>query len=281
MCASNFEKIEYIGNMKNLSQHPDKAYKNIEFLNSPAARNIRVQCEFTEPGERFRKLGIKHSVVFFGSARPLPMDEAQKNLADVKAKNPTEKELKIAENKVRLSKYYEATRELAYEFTKWELERTQGKQQVYICTGGGPGIMEAGNRGATEAGGKSIGLGISLPFEQSNNPYIPQDYSFEFHYFFVRKYWFHYISKAMVAFPGGFGTMDELFEVLTLIQTRKSTKRLPILLYGKEYWDDVLDFEKYVDWGVISPEDLDLFQFVDDVQEAKEIITRELMEHYL
>jgi uncharacterized protein (TIGR00730 family) len=173
------------------------------------------------------------------------------------------------------------TRELAYEFTKWELERTNGNQQVYICTGGGPGIMEAGNRGAHEAGGKSIGLGISLPFEQTNNQYISKDHSFEFHYFFVRKYWFHYIAKAMVAFPGGFGTMDELFEILTLIQTRKSTKRLPILLFGKEYWDDVLDFEKYVEWGVISPEDVDLFQFVDSIPQAKKIITEHLLDNYL
>lgn len=261
--------------------HPDKAYKNLDFLNSPTARSIRVQCEFTEPGERFRKLGIKHSVVFFGSARPIPMEKAEKELEALKKDNADPSTLIRAKNVVRLAKYYEATRQLAFELTEWEMKRTNGNPKIFVCTGGGPGIMEAGNRGAHEANGKSIGLGISLPFEQTNNEYIPYDYSFEFHYFFVRKYWFHYISKAMVAFPGGFGTMDELFEVLTLIQTRKSTKHLPILLYGKEYWDDVLNFEKYVEWGVISPEDLKLFRFVDEVQEAKEIIIKELLEHYL
>lgn len=273
--------------------HPDwplKAYKNLEFLNSPAARSIRVECELTEPLARFQREKIRHTVVMFGSARLLPAEKAQLALkqaeeatAQVSAEDPAaQKALRHAQKQLRASRYYEDTRALAKLMTEWSMANIPDPaNRFYVCSGGGPGIMEAANRGAHEAGGKSVGLGISLPFEQGVNQYVPPELAFEFHYFFVRKYWFFYLAKALVVFPGGFGTMDELFEMLTLIQTRKTVKYVPIVLYGKDFWNDVFNLEKLVEWGTISEEDLDLFKVVDDVEEARDYLVKELEENYL
>jgi uncharacterized protein (TIGR00730 family) len=231
-------------------QRPPKAYKNIPFLNSSDARTIRILSEYYEPFTRFKKHKIKNSIVFFGSARAA---------TPASNKKPYHK---------KLSRYYQDAVELASKLTKWSITRESGKQHYYICSGGGPGIMEAANKGADLAGGKSIGLNISLPMEQYPNDFITEELNFEFHYFFIRKFWFMYLAKAVVIFPGGFGTMDELFEVITLIQTKKVTKQLPIVIYGKEYWDQILNFDAMADWGTISTEDKQLLYFSDDVEDA-------------
>lgn len=269
--------------------HSVKAYENLEFLHSPAARNIRVQCELTEPESRLRRQGVRNTIVFFGSARTLSEAEALARLDAVrqeveKAELPShEKTRRIAraEMMVAGSAYYEAARQLAYELTQWSLALTERPdKRFYICSGGGPGIMEAANRGAHEAGGKSVGLGISLPFEQHANRWVTPELNLEFHYFFVRKYWFLYLAKTMVVFPGGFGTMDELFEMLTLVQTKKTQKNVPILLFGSAFWNQFINFDVLVRWGLISEEDLHLFRMVDTVDEAREIIIREMTDHY-
>lgn len=272
--------------------HPSavKAYENLDFLHSPAARTIRVQCELAEPETRLRKEGVRNTIVFFGSARTLSEADALANLEKVR-KETTAAELPSREKTKRIahaemllsgSAYYEASRQLAHELTKWSLETIERPdRRFYICSGGGPGIMEAANRGAAEAGGKSVGLGISLPFEQHANPWITKELNFEFHYFFVRKYWFLYLAKCMVVFPGGFGTMDELFEMLTLVQTKKTVKNVPIILFGSAFWNQVLNFEAFVRWGLISEEDIHLFKVIDTVEEAKEYIIKELTEHHI
>lgn len=238
------------------SEHPVKAYKNLEFLNSPEARSIRVLCELEEPKKRFLLEGIENTIVFFGSART-PDPETQ-------------------EVPTKQAKVYGDARELARRLTKWTLHNHHGSHAYAICSGGGPGIMEAANRGAKDAGGKSVALGISLPLEQGVNQYATPDLAFEFHYFFVRKYWFAYMAKAIVIFPGGFGTMDEFFEMITLIQTEKIKKRIPIVLYGKEFWEEVVKFEKLVEWGTISPEDVNLFRIIDTVDEAEKYLITEM-----
>lgn len=273
-------------------EHPDwpvKAYNNTDFLNCSAARNIRIQCELTEPQYRLRMMGVRNTIVFFGSARPPEPKVAQANLDAIKDKlsesDGTDEELKAsleaAEGKLRLSKYYEAARELARSLTQWSVTIEEPRDRFLICSGGGPGIMEAANRGASEAGGRSVGLGISLPFEQKNNPYITRELDFEFHYFFIRKYWFLYLAKCMVVFPGGFGTMDELFEMLTLLQTRKTIKYLPVVLFGSEFWSEIINFEAMKKWGVISPRDLELFRIMDSVEEAHKYIVGEMTENYV
>ena len=258
--------------------HPIKAYKNLDFLNSPAARTIRMLCEYEEPRDRFRRHRIRDTIVFFGSARALPEAEARDRLADAErelatADDADEREalaraVEAARRRLKLSRYYEAARELARRLTEWDMARN-GRHRYYIATGGGPGIMEAANRGADEVeGGRSLGLRISLPFEEKLNPFATPELSFEFHYFFMRKYWFVYLAKAMVFMPGGFGTLDEMFETLTLVQTRKVTKPLPMVLFGSEYWDAVLNLQAMVDWGTISPADPDLCLRTDSVDEA-------------
>lgn len=273
----------------NESKWPPKAYKNLEFLNSPAARQIRILCEIEETKQRFKKENIEDTIVMFGSARTLPMADALENLAKIE-KSLGDKDsltsdekaaLKKAKADVRNAPYYEAARELSKSLTEWSMSLPDKKRRFIVCSGGGPGIMEASNRGAREAGGASIGLGISLPFEQSLNPYITHNLQFEFHYFFVRKYWFIYLAKALIAFPGGFGTMDELFESLTLIQTHKLEKKLPIVLYGSEFWNKILNFNAFLEYGVISPKDLNLFKIVDSVEEAHAYITNFLSGEYL
>lgn len=253
-----------------------KAYRNVKFLNSSDARTLRILAEYLEPQSRLRHYGIKDTIVFYGSARIPSLQEAQQRLygmtekldnMDIKSKVMMEAKLKIAERDLKLARYYEDARKLAYQLTKWALDLDE-KQRFIVCSGGGPGIMEAANRGAVEAGGQTIGFNISLPMEQYPNPYITKNLSFDFHYFFMRKLWFVYTAKALVVFPGGFGTFDELFELLTLRQTQKVKKPLSVIIYGKEYWESVIDFNKMVEWGVISKEDLDLFHFIDDVEDA-------------
>ena len=269
---------------------PLKAYKNIDFLNSDSARQIRILCEMIEPGIRLESAGIRDTLVLFGSARLVEPQIAAEQLDRIKttieaAAEPgvdLHRQLHKAEAMLRSAPYYQAAMELSEALADWSLNLPgEDSGRFTICSGGGPGIMEAANRGAKNAGAQSIGLGISLPFEQSMNPYIPAALSFEFHYFFVRKYWFVSMAKALVAFPGGFGTLDELFETLTLIQTKKTEKVPPIVLYGREFWEQIVNFGALVEWGTISPEDLELIRIVDSVEEALEYITAQLSARYL
>jgi uncharacterized protein (TIGR00730 family) len=231
------------------------AYKNEAFLDSAAARPIRIISEYLEPLERFRREMVRDTIVFFGSAR-------------VHQTGP-------------MARYQKEARDLSRMITEWSDSLPQPARRFVICTGGGPGTMEAANRGAHEAGGKSIGLNIGLPFEQQPNPYITPDLSFEFHYFFMRKFWFAYLAKALVVFPGGFGTLDELTELLTLTQTRKLEKKIVILLYGSAFWKEVLNFDALVKYEMISPEDLNLFQMADDPASALDILKDGLTKYYL
>ena len=268
---------------------PVKAYKNLDFLNSPHARKIRVLSEMVEPEVRLRKYRVRDTVVFFGSSRTVSPEEAKRNLKAVEGeikgkKNVTGREkakLQTARQALKMSVYYEAAAQLSEKLTRW-FKKMEGKGNRFIvCSGGGPGIMEAASKGAHDAGGRSVGLNISIRTEQFPNEFLPRELSFEFHYFFIRKFWFFYLAKALAIFPGGFGTMDELFELLTLIQTKKSRKYMPIVLFGSEYWNKVIDFEAMVEWGTISREDLDLFRVFDDVDKAFEYLKGELTEHYL
>ena len=265
---------------------PVKAYKNLDFLNSPQARTIRMVCEYEEPRVRFRENNVRDTIVFFGSARSKPMKIAQYNLANAerelaRATNDAERDtlqrqVDAAKNGIRLARYYEDCRELARRMTEWDMNR-KGARRYFVCTGGGPGMMEAANRGASEVeGGKSIGLGISLPFEEGVNEYVTPELAFEFHYFFTRKYWFAYLAKVMAVFPGGFGTMDELFEVLTLRQTGKIKKPMPTVLFGTDYWNSVFNIQSMVEWGTISEKDLLLYHVTDDVDDAFEFLTSAL-----
>jgi uncharacterized protein (TIGR00730 family) len=222
------------------------AYLNQKFLNSPDARALRILAEFLEPLAHIRREKVRDTVVFFGSAR-------------IKEDGP-------------LAEYYDGARTLARMLTEWSDQFTNSTYRFVVCSGGGPGIMEAANRGAADARGKTMGLNIGLPFEQFPNPYITPELSFEFHYFFMRKFWFAYLAKALVVFPGGFGTLDELMELLTLTQTQKLAKKMTIVLYGKSYWREIINFDALLKYGMISPEDLDLFQYADDPQSAFELL---------
>ena len=261
-----------------------KAYENLEFLNSHDARPIRVLCELVESSVRLEKENISNTLVFFGSARSKPSHEADNDLQKLMAALPApeqrtrkqKKQLQKAESLAALSPYYDAAVTLSQKLSTWSMENFALDNQFHICSGGGPGMMEAANKGAYQANAKSVALGISLPFEQGVNQFATPELAFEFHYFFIRKFYFLYHAKAVVAFPGGFGTMDELFEVLTLIQTKKIGKRIPIYLYGKDFWSKLIDFKQFVKFGVISSEDLKLFQMVDEVDEAFELITTDL-----
>lgn len=256
--------------------HPARAYRDPEFMNSPEARGLRILAEYMEPQDRFDEFNIKDTILFFGSARLLPRDEAERRLQAAEAGGG---DLIKANTDLKMSRYYEETRELARRLTEWSKDLKDQGRRFVICSGGGPGIMEAANRGASEAKGENIGLGISLPKEQGVNPYVTRKLAFEFHYFFTRKFWFLYLAKAMVIMPGGFGTLDEFFEGLTLIQTRKMNKKMPIILYGSEFWDKVINLQALVEFGTISREDLDLFQVIDNVDDAYDIITRDLEEY--
>ena len=262
----------------------EKAYKNLRFLNSPDARLIRILSEFLEPQSRLRRLKVHNTVVFYGSARTLPVEVAQRNLQTVRdeidrSPRPTrelKEKLERAASKLTMSRYYEDAEALAEKLTNWFLSMPKPSDRCIVCSGGGPGIMEAANRGAKKAGGLSMGLNISLPFEQAPNPYQTRDLAFEFHYFFVRKFWFAYLAKALIVFPGGFGTMDELFDLLTLVQTGKTHKNMAIVLYGAEYWDEVINFNSMVRWGMISPDDLKIFRKLDSVDATFQFLKAEM-----
>ena len=234
--------------------HP-VAYKNESFLDSPVARPLRILSEYLEPLSHFRAESVYDTVVFFGSAR-------------VPETGP-------------MSRYYNDARALARLITEWSDKLTDSTRRFVVCTGGGPGIMEAANRGAQDADGKTIGLNIGLPFEQQPNPFITPELCFEFHYFFMRKFWFAYLAKGLVVFPGGYGTLDELTEILTLVQTRKLNKKIITVLYGSEFWKEILNFDALVKHGMISESDLSLFEYADSPDQAFEILRAGLTAHYL
>jgi uncharacterized protein (TIGR00730 family) len=249
------------------------AYYDRGFLDSTDARPIRILAEYLEPLRRFRQENIQDTVVFFGSARVHSRRVAERALALLQKKRgrkPADHALmlKRSHKAVEWSRYYEEARELANMLTTWSLSLEEPRRRFVVCSGGGPGIMEAANRGAYEAGGKTVGLNIRLPFEQGPNRYITKGLHFEFHYFFMRKFWFAYLAKALVIFPGGFGTLDEMFEILTLAQTRKLSKKLLVILYGSEYWNEVFDLQPLAEWGAINEEDLKLLSRVDSAEHA-------------
>jgi uncharacterized protein (TIGR00730 family) len=260
------------------------AYQNEPFLNSPDGRILRLLSEYSEPLSRFRREQIQDTVVFFGSARIPSQDHASNRLTelrDVSAQQARDKEMKRAEAAVDMARYYEDARQLARLLTEWSLQIPAKRHRFVVTTGGGPGIMEAANLGAHEAGGKTIGLNINLPFEQNPNPYITPSLNFEFHYFFMRKFWFAYLAKALVIFPGGFGTLDELFEILTLAQTEKLAKKIVVVIYGSAYWKKIINFEAMVDAGVISAPDLSLFKMCDSPEESFNFLKDGLTKYHL
>jgi uncharacterized protein (TIGR00730 family) len=260
------------------------SYLDPGFLESDDARPIRVLAEYLDPLCRLKEQNIQDTVVFFGSARVHSREQASKALARLRKRNArrTAKyaaELKRSRKAVQWSRYYEDARELAHRLSTWSLALQAPRHRFVVCSGGGPGIMEAANRGAHEAGGKSMGFNIRLPFEQGANPYITEGLHFEFHYFFMRKFWFAYLAKALVIFPGGFGTLDEMFEILTLAQTQKLSKQLGVFMYGREYWDQVLNLKPLAEWGAINEADLNLLKWVDTPDEAFEQLRAHLVHH--
>jgi uncharacterized protein (TIGR00730 family) len=269
-----------------MAQQP-LAYLYPEFLESNAARPIRILAEYLEPLRRFQDEKIQDTVVFFGSARVDSRDRAERALKTLRARGVEgadesyQDELKRSRRAVEWARYYEEARELAMRLTAWSRSLPSENHRFVVTSGGGPGIMEAANRGAREAGGKTIGLNIRLPFEQDANPYISEGLHFEFHYFFMRKFWFAYLAKALVIFPGGFGTCDELFEILTLAQTDKLSKKIAVILYGRDYWDQVLSFKPMEEWGAIASEDLQLLQYADTPADAFEQLREHLVTHHL
>ena len=263
------------------------AYLNAEFLESAEARPIRILSEYFEPLRRFKEQKIQDTIVFFGSARIDSRERAERALATLRARGVRQAddqyhaELKKSRKAVEWARYYEDARELARRLTAWSTTLQAENHRFVVTSGGGPGIMEAANRGAREAGGMTIGLNIRLPFEQGANEFITEGLHFEFHYFFMRKFWFAYLAKALVIFPGGFGTCDELFEILTLVQTDKLSKKIDVTLYGRDYWDEVLDFKPMADWGAIADYDLDLFHYADSPSEAFERLQAHLIANHL
>src|SRR5258708_5592808 len=263
------------------------AYLNPEFLNSPDGRILRILSEYSEPLARFRRERIQDTVVFFGSARFASLSDAEGQLAlldKTASAKPADFDLQKqkAGAAVRMARYYEDARKLAGLLTKWNQALPYKKHRFVVTSGGGPGIMEAANRGAREAGGKTIGLNIRLPYEQFPNRWITPELNFEFHYFFMRKYWFAYLAKALVIFPGGFGTLDELFEILTLVQTQKLAKKVLVMIYGgKEYWQKILNIDALIEFGAVSPEDRDLYRFADSPDEAFNLLREGLMKYHL
>ena len=278
------------------------SYQNPAFVNSPDGRLVRIISEYSEPLARFRRERIQDTIVFFGSARfraqddashelelldkpgsahPAPDEEQPATHEEIAQGTATDLQRRRAEAGVEMAHYYEDARKLASMVTKWTQTLKGRRHRFVVTSGGGPGIMEAANRGAYEAGGKTIGLNIRLPFEQAPNPYITPSLNFEFHYFFMRKYWFAYLAKALVVFPGGFGTLDEMFEVLTLVQTEKLAKKISIVVYGSAYWNSILNLDVLVDKGAISAQDRALFQMADTPEEAFEILKNDLTRHHL
>ncbi len=255
--------------------HP-KAYENQDFLHSRDGRALRILAEYHEPLSRLAHYNVTDTVVFMGSARLASAEDAAKAVA---AAERGEGDMKAAQQMQNMSVYYEAARELAHRLTEWSKGLGDDERRFVVCTGGGPGIMEAANRGASEAKGLNVGLTISLPLEEFDNPYISRELAFHFHYFFMRKFWFLYLAKAMIFFPGGFGTLDELFETLTLVQTHKMRKNMPMVLFGASFWNKIVNLDALVEHGTISVEDLDLLFHTDSVDEAFDFITSGLMAH--
>jgi len=278
---SNLSHLDETGRAK-------RAYENESFLHGPDARTIRMMSEFHEPLSRFRKFGVRDTVVFYGSARVQPPEQTKKTLRALKTKiarmsNPSARLLAALDHAQidnEMAKYYADADRLAYLLTRWSNSLKDGHRFI-VCSGGGPGIMEAANRGARRAKGAAIGLNIALPFEQTPNPYITPELNFEFHYFFMRKFWFAYLAKALVVFPGGYGTLDELFELLTLVQTKKIQKPVSIIIYGREYWNELINFDTMLRLHMISPEDVDLFKFADTPESAFQHLKLQLSQHYL
>jgi uncharacterized protein (TIGR00730 family) len=269
-----------------MSNQQPLAYHDPEFLETPDARPIRILAEYLSPARRFKRENIQDTVVFFGSARIHSREVAEEALLKLtkargKRKQGHAAALKRGRKAVEWSRYYEDARALAHMLTAWSLSLEEPRRRFVVCSGGGPGIMEAANRGAREAGGKTIGLNIRLPFEQGPNPYITKGLHFEFHYFFMRKFWFAYLAKALVIFPGGFGTLDEMFEILTLAQTRKLSKKLLVILYGSDYWNEVFDLKPLADWGAINDSDLDLLSRVDSAEHAFTELKEFLTAHHM
>ena len=282
MPPAEVEMIQFFQIMK---QHL-LSFHDPAFLESSEARPIRFLAEYLEPLKRFKAQNVQDTVVFFGSARVLSRTHAQRALTKLKTGNRRRTAdyraaLKRSEKALGWSRYYEDARQLALRLTEWSLALDAPRQRFVVCSGGGAGIMEAANRGAKEAGGKSIGLNIRLPFEQDPNRYITKELLFHFHYFFMRKFWFAYLAKALVIFPGGFGTLDEMFEILTLAQTRKFAKKLIVILYGSAYWDDVLKLDTLAEWGAINQADLNLLCKVDSVDTAFEELKNHLLKHHM
>ena len=263
------------------------AYMDSEFLESDEARPLRILAEYLEPLRRLKQQNIQDTVVFFGSARVHSRADATRALDRLKRRrsDPRSKAhlaaIKRSRKAVEWSRYYEDARELAHKLTIWSLSLESPRHRFVVCSGGGPGIMEAANRGAHEGGGKSIGFNIRLPFEQGANRFLTEGLHFEFHYFFMRKFWFAYLAKALVIFPGGFGTLDEMFEILTLAQTQKLSKQLGVFLYGREYWEAIINLKPMEEWGAINPGDLDLLKWVNTPDEAFEKLRAHLMAYHL
>src|ERR1700693_6035885 len=269
------------------SKRAPLAYQNKPFLNSPDGRILRLLSEYSEPLSRFRREQIQDTVVFFGSARIHSRDNASNRLTAARGNSAQAfaaqqaQNMKRAEAAVDMARYYEDARRLAFLLTEWSTQIPAKRHRFVVTTGGGPGILETANLGSHEAGGKTIGLNIHLPFEQNPNPYITPSLNFEFHYFFMRKFWFAYLAKALVIFPGGFGTLDELFEILTLAQTQKLAKKILVVIYGSEYWKPLLNFQSMIDAGTISAADLGLFRIVDSPEEGFEVLRDGLVRYHL
>jgi uncharacterized protein (TIGR00730 family) len=273
-------------------QHAPKApHEDAKFMNSTPARPIRILAEYIQPLAGLKQEGIGDTIVMFGSARITAREAAVSHLNRLKKTNTAKMTpgrlknhrilLREARSAVEMSRYYEQARQLSHKITTWAMTLGSRPRRFVICSGGGPGIMEAANRGAYEAGGKSVGLSIELPHEQFSNPYISPELSFNFHYFFMRKLWFAQIAKALIVFPGGFGTLDELWEMMTLAQTHKMPKHTLILIYGRKYWNQVLNLKAMVRWGTISQADFDNLQYADSVEEAFEKIRTGLEKYHM
>jgi uncharacterized protein (TIGR00730 family) len=264
--------------MAERDRDPVKAYRNENFLNSKSARELRILSEYLEPKSRFDRNRVDDTIVFMGSARIRSSEDAEELLR--KAEHG-DGDLEGARMSVGMSVYYESARTLAFRLTQWSKQLDKKERRFVVCTGGGPGIMDAANRGAAEASGANVGLTISIPTEEFDNPYVTPELAFHFHYFFMRKFWFAYLAKAVIVFPGGFGTLDELFELLTLVQTRKMRKRMPIVLFGTEYWRNIINFDALVKHGMINARDVDLMRRTDSVDEAYDWIILQLAEQAL
>ena len=265
----------------------DPPYSDPLFMESLPARPVRILTEYIDPLERLRREKVGDTIVMFGSARVVSKEQAQAHLQKLRkdgkrSRTPEHRAaIRNAKAALEMSRYYEEARELSRRITSWAMSIGDHPRRFVICSGGGPGIMEAANLGAAQAGGKSIGLSIELPHEQRPNDFISPELSFMFHYFFMRKLWFAQLAKALIIFPGGFGTMDELWEMLTLMQTGKLHRRNLILIYGRKYWDRVLDWKHMLRCGTINQHEYGLLQFADTVDQAFERVREDLEKHHL